>query len=423
MCSPEEGHGVVPILGTMTFGAGGQVKPDMVGTLLRSFIGAGCTRTPHGALIDTARIYQMATPEGDTETTLGQVFEMFPSLQKGSCIATKAHNKVPPHFSLSRQSVIEQCNASCERLDCDCIDLFYLHSPDINTNINDTLDGIDELHRAGKIREFGLSNYPAWAVVDIWYRCKQRGMVLPTVCQVKYNVLNRDMEKELVPVAREFGLRLYVYNPLAGGVLSGRYNCLEDVLNAKEGRFSEEFDDAFGKGLKAGTVNYRNRYGKQGVLDGVSLIRKACLPEGYKSTEEQPKVVEDKTSVVDGMRVRLIVSESATAQPSGLDMANVALRWLIHHSCLTRGDGIIFGVSKNSHLAGNLAAWQSGPLDDDVLAACEAAWDLARSAAESYFNGYGPTPGSINTFLELKHAQRKDGKSVEDEPPQKASKT
>merc|ERR1712136_365875 len=115
------------------------------------------------------------------------------------------------------QSATEQCETSLEKLGLDCLDLLYLHWPDVKTDVNDTLDGIEHLHTSGKIREFGLSNYPAWAVVDIWYRCKVRGMVLPTVYQGIFNVVTRDMEREIFPVAREFGLRLYMYNPLAAG--------------------------------------------------------------------------------------------------------------------------------------------------------------------------------------------------------------
>merc|ERR1740120_329940 len=104
-----------------------------------------------------------------------------------------------PHFNLSKQSVMEQCNTSLQKLGVESIDLFYLHSPDIETDLDDTLAGIDELHKQGKIKEFGLSNYPAWAVVDIWYRCKARGMVVPTVYQGMYNAITLDMEREIVP--------------------------------------------------------------------------------------------------------------------------------------------------------------------------------------------------------------------------------
>ena len=178
--------GVVPILGTMTVGREGQVKGDVAGTLLRSLIGASCAKTPRGVLVDTARMYQKGCPDGDTEATLGEIFGDYPSLAKRVSMATKANPDTPPHNSLSRQSVIDQCDTSLEKMELDCIDLFYLHYPDIKTDIDDTLSGIEELHKQGKILEFGLSNYPAWAVVDIWHRCKSRGMVLPTVYQGIY---------------------------------------------------------------------------------------------------------------------------------------------------------------------------------------------------------------------------------------------
>merc|ERR1740117_2782506 len=103
-------------------------------------------------------------------------------------------------------------------------------------------------------------------------------MVAPTVYQGRYNVLSRDLEKEIVPVARDFGLRLYIYNPLAGGLLTGQYMTLADVMSASKGRFSEEFDKSCGVAPKAGTVMYRNRYAKPSIFDGLDIIRKACAP-------------------------------------------------------------------------------------------------------------------------------------------------
>eukprot|EP00931_Biecheleriopsis_adriatica_P087697 TRINITY_DN62126_c0_g1_i1.p1 TRINITY_DN62126_c0_g1~~TRINITY_DN62126_c0_g1_i1.p1 ORF type:complete len:426 (+),score=95.75 TRINITY_DN62126_c0_g1_i1:32-1309(+) len=415
---------VFPILGTMTFGEKGQVKPDAVGPLLTSYIGAGCSKSPSGAMIDTARIYQQATPDGDTEATLGRVFDMFPSLLRRSSLATKANSSMGPHFSLSKQSVIEQCNTSLEKLGVDCIDLFYLHSPDIKTDLEDTLDGIQELHKAGKIKEFGLSNYPAWAVVDIWHRCKRRGMVLPTVYQGMYNVLTRDMEREIVPVAREFGLRLYMYNPLAGGLLAGKYSKLEDITDSTQGRFSDEFDSAFGSQAKAGTVLYRARYGKSAIMEGVNLLQQACEPKKEPAAQSSDsKVVQDTVSDIDGRRVRVIVSETTggSSPPEGSQMASIALRWLIHHSCLSGGDGIILGVSKSSHLVANLAAWQAGPLPKELVEACDAAWEAARPACEAYFRGYGAQPGGIEGFLAQK-AQSKDDRQS-DETPAKKMKT
>lgn len=408
---------VAPILGTMTFGAEGQIKPDSVGPLLRTYLGTNCTKTPQGALIDTARIYQQRTPDGDTETTLGEAFDMSPSMLSRISMATKADGSAAPHFSLSRASVIDQCNTSLEKLGIDCVDLFYLHSPDIKTDINDTLDGIQELHTNGKIKEFGLSNYPAWAVVDIWHRCNKRGMILPTVYQGMYNVITRDMEREIIPVVREFNMRLHIYNPLAGGLLAGKYSKLEDVTGASVGRFSEEFDGSFGSDCKAGTVGYCSRYANKFVMEGVSVLMKACLPlndaSQPSSGTSDTAIVQDTVSEIDGKRVRVIISETANKlAPQGLDMANVALRWLIYHSCLGSGDGVILGVSKSSHLVANLAAWQSGPLPLELIQACQAAWKAAQPGCPSYFCGY-------DRFLAFK-AQQQECRDFDEMPAKKA---
>eukprot|EP00401_Gymnodinium_catenatum_P041619 CAMPEP_0117473258 /NCGR_PEP_ID=MMETSP0784-20121206/8680_1 /TAXON_ID=39447 /ORGANISM="" /LENGTH=408 /DNA_ID=CAMNT_0005267455 /DNA_START=104 /DNA_END=1330 /DNA_ORIENTATION=- len=407
----------------MTFGAEGQVKPDVAGIILRSFVGAGCTKTSAGSLIDTARIYQQATPDGDTESTLGAIFGTFPSLERRTSVATKVNPNMAPHYSLSKQSVIDSCETSLSKLGLDCIDLFYLHAPDINTDLDDTLAGVKQLHEEGKIKEFGLSNYPAWAVVDIWHRCKARGMVVPTVYQGMYNVITRDMERDIVPVAREFGLRLYMYNPLAGGLLSGRYATMEDLSSATDGRFSAEFDSAFGTNLKAGTGIYRKRYSKQPFFDAVQTLRDACAraadgpPTGAGAAEPVANAEGTETcTFVDGIRVRVQVEEKPP-QPRCVDMASVALRWLIHHSHLGPGDGVILGVSKREHLVANLAAWQAGPLPSHILDACDAAWEAARPVCEPYFRGYGAMPGGIEKFVALKKEQQAKARNGTAEMP------
>ncbi|CAK0889125.1 unnamed protein product, partial [Prorocentrum cordatum] len=332
--------------------------------------GPGGSPRGHGA---HAGGQSAAGVEGDTEATLGGILATFPSWGQSS-IATKANPSMPPHYSLSRQSVIEQCETSLDRLGLDCVDLFYLHSPDIRTSIDDTLDGVDYLHKAGKIVEFGLSNYPAWAIVDIWHRCKARGIVLPTVYQGMYNVITRDFEREVVPVARQFGLRLYMYNPLAGGLLSGRYSSVEDLANVSKGRFSTEFDAAFGGGVKAGTGLYRGRYSKAAIFGGLELLREACAPvhaggEPARS-EAAPAVQKSVSEVQNGIRVTVEVTEvpeKAAPTREGVAMASVALRWLLHHSLLRPGDGVILGVSKVDHLVANLAAWHAGPLPSPLV--------------------------------------------------------
>eukprot|EP00405_Crypthecodinium_cohnii_P020809 CAMPEP_0206483208 /NCGR_PEP_ID=MMETSP0324_2-20121206/39295_1 /ASSEMBLY_ACC=CAM_ASM_000836 /TAXON_ID=2866 /ORGANISM="Crypthecodinium cohnii, Strain Seligo" /LENGTH=395 /DNA_ID=CAMNT_0053961227 /DNA_START=82 /DNA_END=1269 /DNA_ORIENTATION=+ len=373
---------IYPIMGTMTIGSDAQLKQEAATELMKAFAKSDLTKVPaygNKSMVDTARVYQQAFGDGgDSESTIRNIIAATPELQGQIHLATKAISQVPPHFSLSRDSLMAQSEVSMQRLGTDCIDLYYLHMPDVKTDLNDTLRGIKELHEQGKIKEFGLSNFPAWLVVDIWYRCKALGMVQPTVYQGMYNILTRSLEPELVAVCREFNIRLYAYNPLAGGILSGRYTTIEDMKTATEGRFSSEFDNAFSKQVKAGAL-YQMRYAHQQIFDGINTIKKAM------DEVNADKPADEKLTMVD-----------------------VALRWMLFHSYLTKGDGIILGFSKVQQLEQNLAAWQGGPLPQSVVDACDVAWQLSMTASESYFKNMGTKPGSIDTFLALKAQQQQE---------------
>merc|ERR1712176_1532465 len=219
-------------------------------------------------------------------------------------------------------------------------------------------------------------------------------------------------EREVVPVVRQLGMRLYVYSPLAAGVLSGRYHTVDDLTNATQGRFSPECDRAPGW---PGDGSHLTRYSHKQIFEGVDILRRACEPvadpdQGYPKAGE----VIDEVRIVDGVRVHLQVQETRE-KPKCAEMANIALRWLIHHSHLTSGDGIIFGVSKNEHLVANLGAWLSGPLPAEFLDACEAAWNATRPVCESYFHGYGAKPGGIETFLDVRRKRVEECESQNDQ--------
>jgi len=333
-----------------------QTPPDVAEAQLRAF--AATAQVMGGpeagkVLLDTATIYQ----NGYTESTLGQIFRADPALRSRFSIHTKVNSAIKPHMSLSSESVLAQVDASLERLGIECIDLLYLHSPDIKTPIVETLDAIQKLHEAGKINEFGLSNYPAWKVVDIYYRCKDRGMVLPTVYQGCYNAITRSVEFEATPAFRELGIRSYHYNPLAGGLLTGKYASIEDPRQA-EGRF--------GTGSPISGTVYSERYWKAEIFHGLQVVRAAC--EG-----------------------------------SQIPMAEAALRWLMHHSVLSPShhDGIILGASSLEHINANLAACAKGPLPEALASAFDEAWAHTRQVSDGYFRGYGKAAGSADTFLKM----------------------
>ena len=143
--------------------------------------------------------------------------------------------------------------------------LFLLFTASSLTRHSSSLQ-IGELHAAGKIIEFGLSNFPAWKVADIYYRCKAKGVVVPTVYQGCYNALTRSMEFEAAACFRELGIRSYHFNPLAGGMLSGKYSGIDDSLK-DSGRF--------GSASPISGAGYSARYWHQQYFDALEGIRAA----------------------------------------------------------------------------------------------------------------------------------------------------
>uniref|UniRef100_A0A8C6QY97 NADP-dependent oxidoreductase domain-containing protein n=1 Tax=Nannospalax galili TaxID=1026970 RepID=A0A8C6QY97_NANGA len=245
--------------------------------------------------------------------------------------------------TLKPDDVRFQLETSLKRLQCSQVDLFYLHIPDHDTPIEETLQACHQLHQEGKFVELGLSNYASWEVAEICTLCKSNGWILPTVYQGMYNATTRQVEKELFPCLRNFGLRFYAYNPLAGGLLTGKYR-YEDKDRKTEGRF-------FGNQW---SQIYMNRYWKMEHFKGIDLVEKA-LQAAY-----------------------------GTYAPS---MTSAALRWMYHHSQLkgTYGDAVILGVSSLEQLEQNLDLVEEGPLEPVVMDAFDQAWNLVAHDCPNYF--------------------------------------
>ncbi len=307
------------ILGTMTFGQ--QVAEAVAAKMLERFFALG------GREVDTAYIYS----QGRSEEILGRLLRS--SARESYYIATKAAPQVTG--KLDAGSVTMQLETSLKRMQLDCVDLFYLHLPDLDTPIESTLEACAKLHERGRFRELGLSNYAAWQAADIVHVCRGEGWPVPTVYQGMYNAITRDVERELFPCLRELGLRFYVYNPLAGGVLSGKYQWQSDV--PCQGRFKE-----YGF--------YADRYWKQSYVAAAAEVAKACKATG--------------------------VSEAAAA-----------LRWLAQSSMVDAdaGDGIIIGASKLDHMEANHLACEGESLPEEVAGAFESAWQAARPDCPKYF--------------------------------------
>ena len=311
------------VLGTMTFGP----RMDAAGAAraVADFIAAGAG----AGELDTAFMYG----GGETETILGEV--LAERGWDGITVATKAHpNAAAGTPSLRPEELERQLTGSLRRLQRDAVDLFYLHSPDNETPLEQTLEACARLHAAGKFRRLGMSNYAAWQVADAHHICKRNGWPLPAVYQGMYNAVTRDVEPELLPCLRHLGMSFYAYNPLAGGLLTGRYVGAEEMPGS--GRFHD-------------MANYRPRYWQPSYLSAMAGVQEACAA-------------------------------------AGVSMTAAALAWMHHHSGLVAaaGDAVILGASTREQLAANLAACRAAPLDTAVVAAFDAAWETCRPDCPRY---------------------------------------
>ncbi|XP_012692277.1 aflatoxin B1 aldehyde reductase member 3 [Clupea harengus] len=327
MSSSNSAHSKIPItlLGSMAFG--GRADAEMSEKMVKAFLERG-----HREL-DTAYMYT----DGQAETIIGGM-----DLPNNVSLATKANPW--DGKTLKPESVRSQLETSLKRLHTQCVDIFYLHAPDHQNPIEDTLRACNELHKEGKYKELGLSNYASWEIAEIYCICKHNNWVLPTVYQGMYNSTTRQVETELLPCLRNFHMRFYAYNPLAGGLLTGKYHYEDKDASQPAGRF-------FGNNW-AGA--YRDRYWKESHFQGVDLVRTA-LEASYGA--EKPT------------------------------LTSAAIRWMYHHSHLKGelGDGVIVGMSTMEQLRENLGASEEGPLKGEVVEAFKQAWDLVAHECPSYF--------------------------------------
>ena len=316
------------VLGTMTFGR--QMDAATAARTVALFAAGTSGAAGDGGELDTAFMYG----GGDTERILGKI--LAERGWDGIVLATKAHPSAAAGGPSLRPAEVErQLTGSLERLGCDSVDLFYLHSPDNSTPLELTLEACARLHAEGRFRRLGLSNYAAWQVADAHHLCRRHGWPLPEVYQGMYNAVTRDVEAELLPCLRHLGISFYAYNPLAGGLLTGKYRGATAV--PASGRFHEQ-------------ANYVPRYWKRSYLEAVEEIRRA-------------------------------------GEAAGTDLTTAALGWMRHHSRLdaAAGDAIIIGASTVQQLTANLAACRAGPLDRALTGALDVAWGRCRPDCTPYF--------------------------------------
>ncbi|KAG0230053.1 hypothetical protein BGW41_002641, partial [Actinomortierella wolfii] len=278
--------------------------------------------------LDTARVYC----GGDTETVLGQV-----GIKGRFEVSTKVYPEQAGDHT--REKLHAKFKESLKALGVSKVRIFYLHAPDFFTPFEETAKAVDELYREGLFEKVYLSNFAAWQTCAFYNVCKQNGYVLPTVYQGWYNPLMRQVERELFPCLREYGIHFYAYNPIAGGFLTGSYHIDDEVPPGS--RF--DLNTLLGP-------YYREQYWSPLFFDAVQELKQA-------------------------------------ADAEGIELLEASIRWMKHHSGLGADDGLIFGANdKVECLAHNLRVAAHGePLPESLVKAFDAAWDKTKAAYHTYF--------------------------------------
>jgi aryl-alcohol dehydrogenase-like predicted oxidoreductase len=290
-------------LGTMTFGA--QVDEAAAAAMLDDCLNRGIN------FVDTANVYNA----GMAERILGRVLK---GRRDQVVLASKVGIRMgegPTQSGLSPAAIREGIEASLRRLDTDYLDLYYLHQPDRATPLEASLEAMDQLVSEGKVRGIGASNYASWEVCRMLWLAETHGWHPVRVVQPPYNLIARGIEPELVPLCKTFRLRTVAYNPLAGGLLTGKYLIDEPHPGTRFDRMPV----------------YRDRYWNPANFEAVRQL-------------------------------------SAVAESEGRSLPGLALSWLLHH---TAADCLILGASSPQQLRENLSAVESGPLSRDGVEACD----------------------------------------------------
>lgn len=308
-------------LGTMTFGGDGFWKvigalpQQEVTGLVKSAFGKGVT------FIDTANVYS----NGLSEQVTGQAIKGLP--RDELVIATKVFGRMGAYggeqtpeaqrrynntnlWGLSRKHIFDSIDASLKRLDLDYIDLYQVHSFDPLTPLEETLEALDQVVKSGKARYIGLCNYAAWQITKALGISARKQLARYESLQMYYSIAGRDLEREVVPLAKDEQLAILPWSPLAGGFLSGKFT--------------------------------RNGAPTEGA-------RRAAF--------DFPPVDKEKAyDIIDVMKTM--------GDARGVSVAQIALSWLLHQKHVT---SVIIGAKTEAQLADNIAA-ASVELSSDDLA-------------------------------------------------------
>jgi aryl-alcohol dehydrogenase-like predicted oxidoreductase len=212
---------VTPLcLGAMMFGAWGNPDHEDSIRIIHRALDAGIN------FIDTADVYS----RGESEEIVGKA--LAGGRRDNVVLATKVHGTMgedPNEFGNSRRWIVREVENSLRRLGTDWIDLYQIHRPEADTDIDETLGALSDLVRAGKVRYVGSSTFPASQIVEAQWVAQRRGRERFVCEQPPYSILVRGIETDVLPTCRRYGMGVIPWSPLAGGWLSGRYRLGEEL--------------------------------------------------------------------------------------------------------------------------------------------------------------------------------------------------
>jgi 1-deoxyxylulose-5-phosphate synthase len=303
-------------LGTMTFG--GQVDELMARSMVDLCLERGVN------FIDTANVYN----NGVTESILGRLLAgRRDKVVLASKVGIKMGDKSDEQ-GLSRAAIVKAIEDSLKRLQTDYVDLYYLHQPDYSVPLEESLGVMDELVRAGKVRFVAASNYASWQVAGMLWMAEKHHWQPVVAVQPMYNLLARRVEQELLPFCKQYNVAVIPYNPLAGGLLTGKHVAAGPAAGTRFDRMPL----------------YRDRY---------------WHPENFAAVTRLAEL----------------------ANSLKISLARLALRWVLQQPGVT---SVILGASKLDHLSENLAVLGDGPLPPEALAVCDEVWTSLRGISPAY---------------------------------------
>jgi aryl-alcohol dehydrogenase-like predicted oxidoreductase len=303
-------------LGTMTFGA--QCDEATARRMVDFSLDQGVN------FVDTANIYNA----GAAEEIAGRVLQ---GRRNRVVLASKVGIKmgeVDDQAGLSRRAIFRAIDESLARLRTDYLDIYYLHQPDYSTPPEETVEALQGLVQAGKVRYPGVSNFASWQICRMQSTAEKAGYAPVRIAQPMYNLLARGIEQEYFPMAKELGVSTIVYNPLAGGLLTGKHQGETPMPGTR-------FDQS---------QAYRNRYWNKPNLRAVGRL-------------------------------------ASVACSQGRSLVSVGLNWILHH---TDADCVVLGASRVEQLQENIRALDDGLLSPDLVTVCDEVCAEIRGVAPQY---------------------------------------